>query len=113
LRDFFEVLGRVGEIQPPSGLVDSVMARIPRRLAPRSRWRQPFWRSGVIAADSVETRDASPGKTARGHRISRAAQNTRELTMSEQKKGVYRQHQRQGCHRRRCCCGRGDRDIGN
>ena len=57
ISDLFEVLDRAGEIEPPAGLVDSVLASVPgKHLAPRDRRRQHFRRYGVIEAAPVEFR---------------------------------------------------------
>ncbi|MEK7752731.1 MAG: hypothetical protein AAB654_12495, partial [Acidobacteriota bacterium] len=90
LSRLFSTLGGAPEVRAPEGLVDLIMAKIPLQQVRREGWRQPFWRSGVIAASSAETRDLNPGIRARVHRVSRPVQFTKELAMSEHKNSFFK-----------------------
>jgi len=90
LRRLQATLGRVTAVQPPEGLVDLIMARIPPRPVPLQGRDRPLWRSRVIAVSSVGARDASPGILAKVHRVSRSIQTIGTLTVSEHKNGFLK-----------------------
>ena len=81
------LLEAVPAVEPPAGLVESILRRAPLRANGRKISRQPFARANVIAAYPGDAEAMPPGRSTIGHWFSALVHFLKEIGMNEQKPG--------------------------
>lgn len=83
----FAILEEVPAVEPPAGLVESILQRAPLHPGRPQASHQPFARTNVFAAYPGDAKAIAPGRSTIGNWFSALVHFLKEIGMNEQKPG--------------------------